>query len=380
MMELVAPIPLLKAKPWVPPSRAATFRSSASRVGFFPRAYSSLLSRLRAREPVDRVVDIAVKEVAGAFGLEEVRVRIGDPAPEPAEGPSGWEPSLVVPLRAGDRDVGVLEGRGPAPADEDAALLRAFAGQLALAIERARLDESARRAELDADASQTRAALFGSVTHDLRTPLASIKASVTSLLEEGVAFEEEQRRELLRTILEEADRLNRLVGNLIDLSRIRTGALVPAKVPVEAGSWWTRWYGGCGVSSVNGASTCDCGRTCRRFGSTRCQLDQVLTNLIENAVRFSPPGSPIVISVARWRDGIQVRVSDRGSGIPPDERERVFEAFARGEGSGPGGTGLGLAIARAVVTVHGGRIWLEETPGGGATVVFELPGGAPEAA
>ena len=222
-----------------------------------------------------------------------------------------------------------------------------------------------------------RAALFGSVTHDLRTPLASIKAAVTSLLDEAVAFDTGQRRELLRTILEETDRLNRLVGNLLDLSRIRTGALVAAKVPVEAGELVdgvvARMRGLLGDRRVELRLREDL----PEVWVDPVQIDQVLTNLIENAVRFSPPGSPIAISVARWRDGVQVRVIDRGGGIPPEERERVFEAFARGEGAGPGSTGLGLAIARAVVGLHGGRIWIEETPGGGTTLVFELPAGAP---
>jgi two-component system sensor histidine kinase KdpD len=231
---------------------------------------------------------------------------------------------------------------------------------------------------VDAEASTVRAALFGSVTHDLRTPLASIKASVTSLMDEAVAFEPNERRELLRTILEETDRLNRLVANLLDLSRIRSGALVAAKVPVEPGELADL------VVTRTRALFPDRAVELRLRGELPeiwvdpVQLDQVLTNLIENAVKFSPARSPVIVSVAGWRDGIQARVSDRGRGIPADERERVFEAFARGDtdGSTPG-TGLGLAIARAIVGVHGGRIWVEETPGGGATLVFELPRGAP---
>ncbi len=110
------------------------------------------------------------------------------------------------------------------------------------------------------------------------------------------------------------------------------------------------------------------------------QMDQVVSNLVENAVKFSPPAGPIDVTVARWHGGVQVRVADRGPGIPADQRDRVFEAFARGDAEGAStGTGLGLAIARAIVSVHGGRIWIEETPGGGTTMVFEIPGGSPRA-
>ena len=109
------------------------------------------------------------------------------------------------------------------------------------------------------------------------------------------------------------------------------------------------------------------------------QLDQVLTNLLENAARYTPAGSEIQVSAGVFREAVQVRVSDRGPGIPPEERERVFEAFYRG-GRSPEmpGSGLGLAIAKAIVTAHGGRIWVEGAPGGGAAVVFEIPIGEGE--
>jgi signal transduction histidine kinase len=104
------------------------------------------------------------------------------------------------------------------------------------------------------------------------------------------------------------------------------------------------------------------------------QIDQVLTNLLENAIRFSPPGTELAISAVRWQNMIEVKVSDRGSGIPHGERARVFEEFYRKDvGDRRGGTGLGLAIAQAIVTAHGGSMWIEDTPGGGATVGFRLP-------
>jgi two-component system sensor histidine kinase KdpD len=254
------------------------------------------------------------------------------------------------------------------------AVLDTFAGQLALAIQRARLGQEAASARLEADSSRTRAALFSSVTHDLRTPLASITASASSLLDEGVPFSEEQRQELLRTILEESQRLNRLVGNLMDLSRLRAGALVPTRdaVPVDEV-----------ISSVIGRLQSQLqGRPVRvqiredipQVSMDVVQIDQVLTNLLENAVRFSPPGTEIAVVALKWRDELQIKVADRGPGIPPEERDRVFDEFYRKDvGERRSGTGLGLAIARAIVTAHGGSMKIEETPGGGTTVGFRIP-------
>jgi two-component system sensor histidine kinase KdpD len=284
---------------------------------------------------------------------------------------------VTVPLTADGSSVGRIEMAG-APAGSlgstEQAVLETFAGQLAMAIERARLGQEAAGARLDADASRTRAALFSSVTHDLRTPLASITASASSLLDEGVPFSGEQRQELLRTILEESERLNRLVGNLMDLSRLRSGALLPSRdaIPVDEL-----------ISSVIGRLRAQLqGRSVRvqirddipPVPMDAVQMDQVLTNLLENAVRFSPPGSEISITALRWQNQLEVKVSDRGPGIPAADRTRVFDEFYRKDvGEWRGGTGLGLAIAKAIVTAHGGSVRIEETPGGGTTVGFRLP-------
>jgi two-component system sensor histidine kinase KdpD len=360
-------------------ARAVDHRRRAERGEEQARVLYGLLARLRARESPERIAEIAVTEIARVFGFDDVRIRVDDPPLERvAHDAEPWPAAFEVPLRVAERDVGRLEVRGREPDDEDAMVLRAFAGQLALATERARADEAARLAELDAQASQVRAALFGSVTHDLRTPLASIKAAVTSLLDADVPFDDEQRHELLRTILEETDRLNRLVANLLDLSRIRTGALVPAKVPVEVGELVDAVVARLRAVVAGRPFEIRVRDELPEVWADPVQMDQVLSNLIENAVKFSPPASPISVTVSRWQDGVHVRVVDRGPGIPPDQREAVFEAFARGDADGvQPGTGLGLAIGRAIVGVHGGRIWAEETPGGGTTIVFEIPGGAP---
>ncbi len=284
---------------------------------------------------------------------------------------------ISLPLTADGGPVGRIELAGSFPGGmggPEGEVLNAFAGQLALALERARLGEVAAEARVEAEASRIRAALFSSVTHDLRTPLASIIAAASSLLEEGVPFSGEQREELLQTILEESQRLNRLVANLMDLSRLRAGSLAPSVESVALEDL---------ISSVVRRLKPQLeGRSLRVVVREDVppvtvdvvQMDQVLTNLLENAVRYSPPGTELGITAVRWQNMVEVRVSDRGPGIPSDERARVFEEFYRRDvGGRRGGSGLGLAISRAIVTAHGGSMWIEDTPGGGATIGFRLP-------
>ena len=283
----------------------------------------------------------------------------------------------TVPLVADGSAVGRIEMAG-APAGgiggTEQAVLETFAGQLAMAIERARLGQEAAGARLEADASRTRAALFSSVTHDLRTPLASITASASSLLDEGVPFSGEQRQELLRTILEESQRLNRLVGNLMDLSRLRAGALTPSKDAIPFDELVSSVIGRLRVQLEGRSVRVQIREDIPPVPMDVVQMDQVLTNLIENAARFSPTGTEIVLKAVRWERLLEVKVSDHGPGIPSEDRSRVFDEFYRKDvGGRRGGTGLGLAIARAIVTAHGGSMWIEDTPGGGTTVGFRLP-------
>jgi two-component system sensor histidine kinase KdpD len=254
---------------------------------------------------------------------------------------------------------------------EEKALVESVAGQLSLALESIRLTEEVRTAQLDAETSRLRAALFSGVTHDLKTPLAAITASVTSLLE-GTAFSEQQRYEHLDTIRQEAEHLNRVVTNLMDLARLRAGALVPKRVPaamdelIEAVVARNQpFLGGRDVSI-------DLKGELPEMLMDVVQIDQVLTNLLENASKFTPPGTPIQITAGGGADSVRVTVSDKGPGIAPADRERVFQAFERGAAE-VAGTGLGLAIARAAVVAHGGRMWAQEAPGGGAALTFELP-------
>lgn len=342
------------------------------------RALYNVTARLLAGGSLRAVLQDLAESLRALYGLSGCRVVVLGEDGERDDVVTGvMDGSNVtgIPLVAGETTVGRIEIAGAGhPAGPEGEVLRTFAGQLALAIERIRLGDAASRAQLDAEASRIRAALFSSVTHDLRTPLASITASASSLLEEGVSFSPEQREDLLRTILEESERLNRLVGNLMDLSRLRAGALVPSLETV-------------GLDELVGAVVDRmrprlAGREVRVFVRDDVppvpidvvQMDQVFTNLIENAAAYSPSGTPISITAVRWERMVEVRVADRGPGVPPGERERVFQEFYRRDVDGRrSGTGLGLAIAGAIVAAHGGTIAMEDTPGGGATVRFHLP-------
>ena len=239
----------------------------------------------------------------------------------------------------------------------------------AIGAERSWLADEAARVELLEHIDSQRSALLRSVSHDLRTPLATIRA-VASDLRDGTVYDEDTRTELLATVCDEVERLDRLVANLLSLSRVEAGALRPERQAVP--------FDELVIDRVR--------RLARMFRQVRVdvrladrplvdgdytQLDQVLTNLLENAARHAPQGSTVRVDGCR-RDGmLEVRVSDEGAGVAEWEVDRIFEPFRRGEGSTS--SGVGLAICKAIVEAHGGRIWVERTAGGGATFVFTLP-------
>jgi two-component system, OmpR family, sensor histidine kinase KdpD len=362
---------------------ASEERARASRREREARLLGYLSTKLLNGEVPDRVLDDFAAVLLEPFGLASSEITV-DLAGTRLHAFSrraeieGGGPDAVVPLVVGTVAFGTLRverpvGRRPFTPDE-LELLEAASKQAAAALDRARLHASARSAQLESETNQLRAAMFSSVTHDLRTPLASIKAGVTSLLDPTVDYEPSQETELLTTILEETDRLNRLVGNILDLARIRAGALTPrrkdASLDESVETVIARMHPRLDQVSLNLMIRDDV----PDVPVDGVQMDQVLTNLLENAARYSPVGGAINVTVAPFRDRVQVRVTDQGPGIPKEDRERVFEAFYRGPRSPEmPGSGLGLAIANAIVTAHGGRIWIEGTPAGGTTVVFELP-------
>jgi two-component system sensor histidine kinase KdpD len=286
--------------------------------------------------------------------------------------------ALYLPLKGSQRAIGVLairpESTRPLWEPEQLHLLNALASQTAVAVERAYLAEEAEQARVQVEAERLRNTLLSSVSHDLRTPLAAITGAASSLAEDGERFDAATRRDLAQTIFEEAARLNRLVGNLLDMTRLESGT---AQVYKEWQSLEEVIGGALARMDAVLADRAVDVRLPAELPLVPCDgalIEQVLVNLLENAAKYTPPHSPIEIQVA-CADGLAtVTVADRGSGFPAGDEGHVFDKFYRGLGAAhTGGAGLGLAISRAVVEAHGGRIEAANRPGGGALLSFTLP-------
>jgi two-component system, OmpR family, sensor histidine kinase KdpD len=291
--------------------------------------------------------------------------------------------ALTVPLRAGAEPVGALVvvagGPGsPVFGEAERRLLATFANQAALAVEQGRQEDERARARALEEIDRLRTALLNSVSHDLRTPLASIKASASSLLDPEVEWNQRERHEFLVTIDEEADRLTRLVHNLLDMSRIEANALDPrveeTSLAEIAGSVVRRVRSSASGSSRGQRVDVHVPETIPPVLADPVLLEQVLANLLDNAVRYAD-GSPIAVVGRELRDSVELRVVDHGPGIPEPERERIFDQFYRLKGGGkrPEGTGMGLSICRGIVAALRGGLRVETTPGGGATFILTLP-------
>jgi two-component system sensor histidine kinase KdpD len=332
----------------------------------------------------EEVVALQALMTGQATGLATGRTRIMAPHGVGHQGgarTSSREDVVYLPIDTPERQIGVLEVRGRPDGgrfdDDDRALLSSLADQAALALERVRLANEAARADALAQSDELKSALLASVSHDLRTPLATIKTSVSSLLEAEIDWPLDARNEFLEAIDEETDRLTRMVGNLLDLSRIEGGALRPDRDWYDARELVQRVVGRLGPRAIATAHTLtaqiDPAVTLGLFDYV--EIDQVLANLVENAIKYTPDGSSIVVEVGSIPEGLRFAVRDNGPGIPPAAREKVFEKFYRaGNTRGLQGTGIGLTISRGLVEAHGGRIWIESGCGAGGTVVrFTLP-------
>ncbi len=289
--------------------------------------------------------------------------------------------ALYAPLIGTEGSAGVLRvkprSRERLLIPDQMLLLESFAHQIGLALEVDRLQESARQAQIEAETERLRSSLLSSVSHDLRTPLAAIIGSATSLLQDQGAPLAEKARELVDNIIEEGQWLAHLVANLIETTRLETGAVALHK---ELGS----------LEEIAGSAL---GRLEKLVSGRKIEtslppdlpmapmdavlMEQVFLNLIENAARHTPPGTPIAISARAQPSGVEVEVADRGPGIPPENLERIFEKFYHAKGSK--GAGLGLAICRAILSAHGGRIWAENREGGGASFKLVIPLGGSHA-
>ena len=298
-------------------------------------------------------------------GRWEVEAEAGEPVPATPD-----EATEALPL--GDGTVLVLVG--PALAAEDRSLLSAFTAQLGAALTRRRLQEGAAQAARLARADELRAALLAAVSHDLRTPLASIKACVTSLLADDVDWPADAISEFCRTIDEETDRLTGLVANLLDMSRLQAGALSLHRRPVGVEEIVPAALSSLGDRARGDVVEVGVAETLPRVEADPALLERVLANLIDNALAWSPPGVPVRVEAGGVPGAVHVRIVDRGPGIPPAERDRVFLPFQRlGDRSSGAGVGLGLAVARGFTVAMGGELTVEDTPGGGTTMVVVLP-------
>ena len=309
-------------------------------------------------------------------------VRVVPPArPGAAAAPAAGR--FALPLRAGARVLGTLQvvaaPTRPPFSREELRLLEAAADQVALAVERVRLQAEANAAEVLRRTDELRAALLSSISHDLRTPLASIKAAAGSLRQRDVPWSDAERDAFAATIEAETDRLNRLVGNLLDLSRIEAGVLRPEKEWYPFSALVEDVLGRLGPLAADHPVAVDVPDTLPPVLLDYVEIDQVLSNLLENALKYTPPGTPIRVAARVADDALAVEVADAGPGIPPAALPRLFEKFYR-VASGPDqprGTGLGLAVAKGLVEAHGGRLTVESAPGQGTCFHFTLPLGAP---
>jgi len=322
------------------------------------------------------------RERAGA-GQHSDRDAVTDPAPLPGV--------LCRPLRTPNGTLGMLclgsAPQGRAAPGARSSLLEIFCNQAALAIERAQLAGRNQEIELLQATEKLQAALLNSITHDLRTPLAIITVALGNLETAGERLDEATRRSLARTGREEAERLNRLLGELLEISRIEAGALriVAELCDIEEviGVALDHLAPEGGWPGLDMASVADVDERPIFVelapGLPAVRLDlvlmaQALINVLDNAVKYSPPGTQIDIRAQPAGNEVEIQVADRGAGMRPEESAQIFDKFYRGQwGDTAHGSGLGLAISKGIVEAHGGRIWATERAGGGTVVTIALP-------
>ncbi|MEU4927866.1 DUF4118 domain-containing protein, partial [Streptomyces yokosukanensis] len=316
-----------------------------------------------------------LERVRETFGMESVALleRTGETAPWTCAGSVGPDPARIpedadVDVPVGDHMALSLRGRVLPAADRR--VLAAFAAQAAVVLDRQRLQHEADRAKELAEGNRIRTALLAAVSHDLRTPLAGIKAAVTSLRSDDVEWSEQDRADLLEAIEEGADRLDHLVGNLLDMSRLQTGTVTPIIRETDLDEVVPMALGGVPEDSVD----LDIPETLPMVYVDRGLLERAVANVVENAVKYSPPGERVLVSASALADRVEVRVVDRGPGVPDEAKDRIFEPFQRyGDAPRGVGVGLGLAVARGFAESVGGSLLAEDTPGGGLTMVLAVP-------
>jgi len=313
-----------------------------------------------------------VQRLAQTFAMDHVRLeeRSGERSPWSAvahEGAPGAEAhGTVTEVLVDDRHRLVLVGR-PLPAS-DREVVEAFGAQAGMVLERGRLREQAAQAEALERTESIRTALLAAVSHDLRTPLAVIRTAVDGLASPDVELDREDRDTLTATIADSTQRLERLIGNLLDLSRLQTGAVRPALraasleevVPIAVEPW---------LADL----ALDVPEDLPLVHTDPGLFERVVANVVSNAVRHSPAGVKVLFTASATREAVQLRVADAGPGVPDDRKATMFEPFQRLDDAHAGGLGLGLAVASGLAAAVGARVAAEDTPGGGLTMVLTVP-------
>ncbi|MFM9582555.1 sensor histidine kinase [Streptomyces caniscabiei] len=322
-------------------------------------------------------LEALLERVRETFGMESVALleRESDVAPWTCAGRVGTAQPVERPedadvdMPVGDYMALALSGR-VLPAS-DRRVLAAFAAQAAVVLDRQRLQHEAEQARALAEGNRIRTALLAAVSHDLRTPLAGIKASVSSLRSDDVEWSEEDQAELLAAMEDGADRLDHLVGNLLDMSRLQTGTLTPLIHEVDLDEVVPMAL--VGIPDPESAVVLDIPETLPMVAVDKGLLERSVANVIENAVKYSPHDEPVAVTASAHADRVEVRIVDCGPGVPDEAKYRIFEPFQRyGDAPRGDGVGLGLAVARGFAEAMGGTLNAEDTPGGGLTMVLTL--------
>jgi two-component system sensor histidine kinase KdpD len=318
-------------------------------------------------------------------GLGVVSARSAEAAGVDVEGDEGQEsaPATVVrvPLTRGDRATGTLLLTLPAHkkhlGEEESRLVNSFVESLQTAIERARLQQTAVQTEVLRRTDELRVAMLSAVAHDLRTPLTSIKTAATSLLNPKMAWDEEDSQAFLRAISGETDHINRIVSNLLDVSRIEEGRMRPEKKPHHIGAVIDNVLQRLQQRLDEHPVDTRIEPGLPQVPMDEVEIDEALTNLLENCLKYTPPATPIHISARRRANMLEVEVADEGAGIPPAQLPQLFDRFYRvradRQTKGVHGLGLGLSIVKGIVEAHGGKVSATNRPGGGACFTFTLP-------
>ena len=366
----------------------AVFLVVAVTVGFLVdltarRATEARRARLEAEALVRSTTSLAVEpdplpglvdQIRTTFALDGVRLRGAGLDTAQTSGDVAAQPTLSTHLAPDGQPGLTLETFGRVPGTEERALFSVLGDQLALAVGAQRLSAEAQAAARLAEIDAVRTGMLRSVSHDLRTPLASIKAMVSGMLDRSVRFTPDQVREALETVNEETDRLTRLVEDLLDASRLQSGqlAVYPELSELEsliAGAQAS-------LSVIRVPIHVDISPEAELAQCDPKLLERAIANLLANAQQFSPAEAAINVEVGRVAERVLIRIIDRGPGIPPGERERVTAPFQRLGDTSRAGVGLGLAIVEGFVEAMGGELLLDDTPGGGLTATISLPSGA----